>query len=691
MNTSSTEDNNNNEPQKKPLEKSTFKFAPKIKIGKEIFLYRTLYLIANENLYKDKDKKQIGFFLKTQIREKSLSNLPIPRETDIIIENIRELIELILSLCILTNSSNYKISVFTSSFDNLENNSKLLRYTGHVLYAKINELQNVSYNEENNFLRININEKLENFRRMNNFTNQTKKWKEFPMIDSKYELNYKKLRRTFLDDNKQKINARTNFTYLEQKQNESNTNDNNMNENTCKSEVYNQINFQPNSYINNKYKKLGQKKINLFKTKPLFSTNFLKESKSELYSDSTNTYRFPPKKLKFFWNTMNRTNSQKIVNINTVLKNTMLSNIDLFKHTNFKNRTRNKLLSRTRKFEPHIFTRFSRENKTNIENRNKDLDELNTLFFINKKYTNENMLMEITRKNRKQFHKIKLIRNFLIHPSKIIQSANSLYSNRIKKFEVLKDIFFLFKNELKKFSKNLDKYISDRDLKTFYNEVDDNFKALGINIFYCIKEYFLYVYLNTILKNNYPEVFEKNILYNPDIIVEQIREIINSLINYLKKLKGENKFDLINYVRSLKTINSCELSSDFFLLFVFCPDYFNLSKREITKKFLLVLEIDCTKNLVSIDNFINYYHIFRYGHLVKLKQRIHFINKLLHLMEVKGNPLQDKIISDIEYLFNIDNRTKQVLLGKIYDTKLSYHNNLKVNEIFDSIISYFNE
>ena len=60
-------------------------------------------------------------------------------------------------------------------------------------------------------------------------------------------------------------------------------------------------------------------------------------------------------------------------------------------------------------------------------------------------------------------------------------------------------------------------------------------------------------------------------------------------------------------------------------------------------------------------------------------------------MEVKGNPLQDKIISDIEYLFNIDNRTKQVLLGKIYDTKLSYHNNLKVNEIFDSIISYFNE
>ena len=43
MNTSSTE-GNNNEPQKKPLDKSTFKFTPKVKIGKEIFLYRTLYL-----------------------------------------------------------------------------------------------------------------------------------------------------------------------------------------------------------------------------------------------------------------------------------------------------------------------------------------------------------------------------------------------------------------------------------------------------------------------------------------------------------------------------------------------------------------------------------------------------------------------------------------------------------------------
>ena len=59
-------------------------------------------------------------------------------------------------------------------------------------------------------------------------------------------------------------------------------------------------------------------------------------------------------------------------------------------------------------------------------------------------------------------------------------------------------------------------------------------------------------------------------------------------------------------------------------------------------------------------------------------------------MEAKGDSLQNKIISDIEYLFKIDNRAKQAVLGKIHDKKLNFHQNLKLNEIFDSIINYFN-
>ena len=105
----------------------------------------------------------------------------------------------------------------------------------------------------------------------------------------------------------------------------------------------------------------------------------------------------------------------------------------------------------------------------------------------------------------------------------------------------------------------------------------------------------------------------------------------------------------------------------------------------------MVLEIDCVINNVTVENFINYYYIFRYGHLVKLEKKLLFINKLLHMIEGKGRPLQEKIFSDIQYLFGIDNRTKQMLLGRPYEIKINFHTTLKVNQIFNSIVDYFTE
>ena len=93
--------------------------------------------------------------------------------------------------------------------------------------------------------------------------------------------------------------------------------------------------------------------------------------------------------------------------------------------------------------------------------------------------------------------------------------------------------------------------------------------------------------------------------------------------------------------------------------------------------------------LIALKIELKGFHIFRYSHFVKFEQKILFINKLLHLMEAKGDFLQDKISSDIEYLFKIDNRTKQILLGKIQILKLNYHQNVKIDEIFDSMINYF--
>lgn len=696
---------NSNESQAKKQENENDKFNPKVKIGKDIYIFRTLYLITNYNLFKNKNKKQISFFLKSEIKEKSMLYLPKPREKDIIIENIRELIELVLSLCILTNSYNYKISVFTSSFNNIENNSQLLKYTGQVLYAKINEFKNNSNNEENKILQTNDGKKFKNYNKINSLMNKIKTTKDFPSINLKQVFSNKKFGFTFLRDNsfKKKNNKtnynRFNYIYLKNEKFENNPNESNSSrnrikfpDNTSRYENNSKTNFMHNPYINSLYTNFEKKKLNCIQINPLLSTNFLRRSNSDFSYNSTTSCGFPPRKLKYSLKKMNRTNSQQMLKSNAMLKSTMASNNSLFnRNTNFKTRTRNKFMNETKKYEPVRFTYFSKENKTFIENSNKDFDMLNSLFFINKKYKKENILMGIYKRNQKQIQNIKLVQNFLNKPPIITNSTNVYYSEKNQKFKALRDIFIKFKKELKEFSTNLDEYIFDKVTNRFFIEIDDSFKSLPIDLTYCLKEYFLYVYFDDFLKQSFPEIIKNNSLYDLDIKPEQIKEIINSLSNFLQKLKGKNKFDLVEYVRQLDNLKSCSVSSDFFQIFIFCPDYLDLQKREITKKFLLVLEIDCVQNQISIDNFINYYYIFRYSHIVKVEQKILFINKLLHSVEAKGDLLQDKISVDIEYLFKIDNRAKQLLMGKLNDIKLNFHQNFKINEIFNSIINYFNE
>ena len=156
-------------------------------------------------------------------------------------------------------------------------------------------------------------------------------------------------------------------------------------------------------------------------------------------------------------------------------------------------------------------------------------------------------------------------------------------------------------------------------------------------------------------------------------------------------MKNEDRFNLVDYIRSLKSIKNAKLSSDFFEIFVLCPNYFEFTKREITKKISLFLEIDCVTNNVTIENYINYCYIFKYGHLVKKEMKLLFINKLLHMIEGNEGPLQEKIFSDVQYLFKIDNTSKQILLGRPYEIKINFHMTLKINQIFNSIIDYFTE
>ena len=123
--------------------------APKVKIGNDIYIYRTLYLITKEDFFRNKSKKSISFYLKNQSNEKTFLFLPKPQDSDLIIEEIKELIELTLSLCVLTKNANYKICLFTSNFSNIENNMQLLKYEGNILYAKLNEFKKEDIEKKN--------------------------------------------------------------------------------------------------------------------------------------------------------------------------------------------------------------------------------------------------------------------------------------------------------------------------------------------------------------------------------------------------------------------------------------------------------------------------------------------------------------------------------------------------------------
>ena len=661
----------------------TERCKPMVKIGNDIYIYRTLYLITRDNLFKYQNKKNIKFYLKSLIKPKSMLNIQNPEEKDILIENIRELIELILTLCALTNTSNYKISIFSSYFENLENNAQLLQYQGKVLYAKVNEIKINENMEENQIFRTYDRvKKNKNFKKINNFMLRKDQKKAFPSLP------HEKLGISIASDNNKKttndgtntiklsvknINISRNKKKVENPYNNIYIKDNTFHPNRCYRENFS-INFNPEKYMTIK---------NFMMNKSPLAGTTLKKSNSDFMGHETTTYRFPQKKLKKFFNDLNRNNSEEIAKDNSIQ---FFNN----RYGYGRSRTRNKLTLKSRKLESFRLTSFAKEKESFFDSHTMDIEKLNKLFFANNIYLKENFLLGLAKNKQKKIISIKRIKNYLRKPSIIKPLNDDFNSSNIPKLDSIKITFFSFKKKLYELSNNLNEYIPDSTIEKFISNIDESFKSLGFNLIYCLKEYFLYTYFDKCLNEAYPEIKSKNIFYDKNIKLEFIKDILKYLMNLVKNLEEKNKYDLVNYVRSIKDINKCGLTSDFFLIFIFCPNYFQITKREITKKFLLVLEIDCIKDKVSVANFINYYHIFRYGQLVPIEQRVLFINKLLHLIEVKGDVFQNKIISDVEYLFKIDKRTKLVLLKKVYDLKLNFHQTLKVNEIFESIVNYFN-
>ena len=726
------------------------KHEPKVKIRKDIFIYRTLYLITKEDIFKEKSKKSINFYLKCEIKEKSLLYLPKPLESDIIIEDIKELIELVLSLCILTNSANYKIGLFTSSFGNIENNAQLLKYQGKILYAKLNEFKNIDEEKKNhNFLEYNEQFNKNNIRKKY-LRKKSKTVKEYPSIKlqtiiSSHNLGYSTLNYKDKDD----IINTNDLEYPLNKDIMINNEDNNYNQknnnfiniinNKQNKSYYTKIPYLPNliNYNNiynnvnningyddssNREKLINSHSFNLHNNKNIINPNSLQENNKSNNFNKTKIIINKVEPNLYYLNNNSIGRSNSVINFNPKyfsrtfknnsfrFKNSQITPQKLFhiktgtdrNETNFTkinfkyNFTNRDLKSRRNKFmyktKPFRFSYFSKGNTTVNSINNTDYQSIKNIFTKRNGSTNDS-LIEKEKQNKDillRQQNVNLIKNFLFRPSIITLTKNNFYDPKQNRFNSIKIIYNEFKNELKNISYNLNDYIPDKDIEIYIHDIDVNFKQYGIDFLYCLKEYCLYSYFDNYIKEEFPSIID-NLLYDPKITTTQISQFLNSLIIHINKLKNEEKFNLVNYVRTLKTLQYFKLSSDFFEIFVLCPNYFELTKREIAKKITMVLEIDCVTNNVTIENFINYYYIFKYGHLVKLEKKLLFINKLIHMIEGKGGPLQEKIFSDIQYLFKIDNRTKQMLLGGTFDIKINFHITLKINQIFNSIVNYFTD
>ena len=646
-----------------------------IKINRDIYIYRTLYLIAKEEILKNKTKNSLNFYLKsTQYIKKPLS-LPKPKISDIIIEEMGDLIDLALNLCQLINTKDYKISFYTSSFGNIDNNSQLLKYTGNVIYAKLNEYNRNNLNEENKNMTQPFFHKNKN---KTDFIRNNNKIKEFPSIDLKEIFPYKNTAEIIILDqniyNKKKLKKNNSMGCL----------------------IAKKENIQNNNYYGTQFPFLLNTNEDNTKIKNNFS---LASSCKDDYSFQENYFSDDSKINKSKNNkymTFSKNNSQK-----NILKKTnpyFRASKRLIKTRSSENFKQNNF----QKFNDdsnymHLFKKLMAKKNLLSSNAEKKLLNINNYDIVlnDEEKPEETPLIQFQNLNnnsKKIFNKqsnIKRIQNFLFKPSTLFPNINKKISEvKSHQFDKTKILFNEFLTELRKFSKKLNKYTSNKEIQPFLLDIDPSFKLLNIDLIYTIKEYSLYSYLDNYLKNKCPNIKLSNFVYNTNIKANELNEILIILLDHIKIIQTKERYNLLRYIQNMKNIQNFKLSSDFFEIFVLCPNFFDNTQREVARKVALVMEIDSVSNNVTIENFINYCSIFRGGLKIDIKNKLLFIVKLLRLIE--GDKSKEKKIfqSDIQVLFKIDNRTKQILMGRPYDIRMNFHLTLKINEVFRCIVNY---
>lgn len=694
--------------------------SPIIRIGNNIYILRKLYVLTKDYLYNETKDKKILFYLKSKIKIKKNMFYSSPLDNDIIIESYRSLIMLIANFCQLKEINNYKIYLFNSNLNSIEGNEQLLNYKDKIIYAKIKKNIKKDENEKNN-----------SFRTIKNILN--KRILSIKKRDDKGKI---------INNSNNSIFSSVKSSFLIFKPKKHSNINNNVEDKSFKSNITKNTSFSADKNKNNTFnsKLFFKKKLNRISLKHTYNYFEMKKEENETNNNSFKISSSQFNDIIKSKNKINKISSANIYNDSLIKDNLNKSNSE-FEFLRQKNQKINQKIFDAEK----LFNSFN-----NSKNEGTQIMDIDKTFNNRRNYLYNNFFINIIKKHNytaflrknknKSFFDLRNKKDFYInnYPEEIRKMNinktifnQDLFDVKSPKFTNLKTIFKYLKypklkgleNNENKNEKNLTN-ISLNKLKEIYDEclyeigniinnINDYFPELNdfiqqfefsfinkykyIDIYICLKQYLLYCFIESFIydKKDLSSILFKNIFNDNDSITEDIYKRAESFLKYLlNKIieTRENKnFNLINFIQSKKNIEDFMVSKDFFFSFILCSNFFDKIQRDIGKRMLLTLELG---EKLNYKNYFNYYLYFKDNSCLTLEDKLNFINKFLYIVdsgcyEEKDPKIIKKFGINVQFIFRIDDRTKQLLQNSEQMNNMTYSMIKKINNSFYSIVNFF--
>ena len=665
-----------------------------VKNGNNVYILRTLYIIAKDSFFIDNHKK-IEFYLKIKNEDKKPVLYPKAKISDLIIDDYAQLIRLIKKIISNIDNMKYKIFIYSSNLILIETTDQLLSYKGTVIYAKIKQFTN-----KDNSIVI----------RKNHSYDKNKSDIYMPIIRYPYD----KSLILFIKNIKLKNNNTKKIKLI----NKSKINDKFRNFNISKKT----IRFSGTQTLNNFYKIIPIKK-----NKSLSEDNFLESSYTNSFSKVTGIIGNYLRKMQnkneknniSYYNIQDKSNFNENIFIESNLNKSKSALNILNRKTNnrlFRNNILNDIYAgniRKKLFNDYIIQPMEKDfNENDIYNLSFSRSTINVEKNFNSSVNDQiktkkniiNISKKINQSIMKDFelHKdkqnnINLISNFLKSPSKNFGNLKKSIRFDENHFGDISLIYYECLYELNYIINNANEFLPGDYVNIFLQQLDfsDRQQFNFLDIKFCLKQFLILTYFDKCLKMKYSLAL-RNILKKPliEISIKDIENVICYFLVIMKETKKKkninNNNNIIEYIQSFKNIHQIILVNDFFFTFILCSNVFNKLQREIGKKIILTLEI---KEVIFFEKYVKYYIYFRYNHILKIDDKKDFLVKFLYIIQGVSedhnrNTIQ-KLNDDIQYIFRIDNKTKEKLLGNLYESEMDSHLKIKIERIFNSLIKFF--